>query len=132
MKGDQDGVGLLKFIRNLNMHAEHQVVAGRFESVEHLHQYLIKPFPWLLIGVYVADAKHSFSGGDAKADGMGSVAISIDGKRTTVDAEPMGDPTVDTTANPVGSEAGPFIRSTDSEDGGGWGGGMVVGGATAL
>ena len=125
-------VGLLKFIRNLNVHAEQQVVTGRFESVEHLHQYLISPFPWLLIGVYVADAKHSFSGGDAKADGMGPVAISIDGKRTTVDAEPMGDPTVDTTANPVGSEAGPFIRSTDSEDGGGWGGGMVVGGATAL
>ena len=73
------------------------------------------------------------------SDGLltGPVAISIDGKRTTsVDAEPMGDPTVGTTANPVGLEPGPFIRSTDSEDGGGrggWGGGMVdVGGATAL
>ena len=39
---------------------------------------------------------------------------------------------VDTTANPVGSGPGPFIRSTDSEDGGGWGGGTVVGDATDL
>lgn len=55
-------VGLLKFIRNVgDAHGAQMVKAGRFESLDALHNYLVEPFPWLLIGVYVTDAKHGLT-----------------------------------------------------------------------
>ena len=42
-------VGLLKLIRNLAVHGPQMVNAGRFESEEALHRYLLEPFPWLLM-----------------------------------------------------------------------------------
>ena len=42
-------VGLLKLIRNLAVHGPQMVNAGRFESEETLHHYLIDPFPWLVM-----------------------------------------------------------------------------------
>ena len=42
-------VGLLKLIRNLAVHGPQMVNAGRFESEEALHHYLLDPFPWLVM-----------------------------------------------------------------------------------
>ena len=42
-------VGLLKLIRNLAVHGPQMDNAGRFESEDALHHYLIDPFPWLVM-----------------------------------------------------------------------------------
>ena len=60
-------VGLLKFIRNVSVHSDQMIQMGRFEGEDELQRYLIQPFPWLLIAVFNADAKHNFTG-DATAD----------------------------------------------------------------
>ena len=62
-------VGLLKFIRNVSVHSDQMIQMGRFEGEDELQRYLIQPFPWLLIAVFNADAKHNFTfTGDATAD----------------------------------------------------------------
>jgi serine/threonine protein kinase len=54
-------VGLLKVIRNFDAHGAQHIQAGRFESEAALHNYLIEPFPWLLMAVYCCDAKHQLT-----------------------------------------------------------------------
>jgi hypothetical protein len=54
-------VGLLKMIRNFDAHGAQHIQAGRFESEAALHNYLIEPFPWLLMAVYCCDAKHQLT-----------------------------------------------------------------------
>ena len=54
-------MGLLKFMRNVNVHRAQMVDFGRFESEEALQHYLLDPFPWLLVAVWSLDAKHELA-----------------------------------------------------------------------
>ena len=54
-------MGMLKFMRNIYAHRSQQIQAGRFESEEAMCAYLLRPFPFLLMGVYEADERHRLS-----------------------------------------------------------------------
>ena len=54
-------VGMLKFLRNIWTHRAQIMEAGRFESEDAVAHYLLDPFPWLLIEVYVADVQYGLT-----------------------------------------------------------------------
>ena len=54
-------VGMLKFLRNIWTHRAQIIEAGRFESEDAVAHYLLDPFPWLLIEVYVADVQYGLT-----------------------------------------------------------------------
>lgn len=86
-------VGLLKFIRNLDAHAGQMVAAGRFESVEAVHRYLLDPFPWLVIAVYTLDQQHHVSSRQQEtvgsSDGVDNPDAIGKGAAETAEANPL-------------------------------------------
>eukprot|EP01043_Picozoa_sp_COSAG02_P012965 COSAG02_NODE_511_length_20858_cov_21.570837_7_plen_641_part_00 len=113
-------VGLLKLIRNFDAHGAQHVQHGRFESEEAMYQYLIDPFPWLLMAVYCGDAKHQLTAAAVGGDGATVPEL----RSTYSGLAHSRSPDSETTANPMGAFGG----------GGGGGGssdsGSIMGGMT--